>query len=188
MKLLQNKTTAILIMIVMILAGTLIGSHNSLAKLSSKAENVFYSGINNDGLCIQSDLDKRSELARNLVTVASSYLPQDSAALTAVSSARDQLKNASSIKDKSDANKALDEAVFNLYSILEKDGITEKDELVNNFSKNPTRIYTDFRSFGDTIKHDKYNDYAKEFNEVITGFPANILSRLTLIKPLELFK
>lgn len=188
MKLLQNKPTAILIMIVMILAGTLIGSHNSLARLSNKAESVFYSGVNNDGLCIQSDLDKRSELARNLVAVSSSYLLQDSTALTLVSSARDQLEAASTIQEKSEANKALEEAVFNLYSLLDKEGITKKEELINNFSKNPTRIYTDFRSFGDTINHDEYNDYAKEFNEVLTGFPSNMLSKLTFIKPLELFK
>lgn len=188
MKLLDNKPTAILIMVIMILAGTFIGSHNSLSKLSNKAENVFYSGVNNDGLCIQSDLDKRSELARNLVTVSSSYLPSDTAALTSVAAAREQLKNASSIEAKSSANKALDEAVFNLYSMLENQGITEKEELINNFSKNPTRIYTDFRSFGDTIKHDKYNDYAKDFNNVLEGFPANLLSKLTFIEPLELFK
>lgn len=188
MKLLNNKPTAILIMLIMILAGTFIGSHNSLSKLSSKAENTFYAGVNNDGLSIQSALDKRSELARNLVTVSSSYLPADTDVLTSVTSARDQLKNASTIQDKAKANKALDEAVFNLYSMLEKQGITEKEELINNFSKNPTRIYTDFRSFGDTIKHDKYNDYAKNFNNVLEGFPANLLSKLTLIKPLELFK
>lgn len=89
MKLLNNKPTAILIMLIMILAGTFIGSHNSLSKLSSKAENTFYAGVNNDGLSIQSDLDKRSELARNLVTVSSSYLPADTDVLTSVTSARD---------------------------------------------------------------------------------------------------
>lgn len=187
MKLLQNKTIAIVIMVIMIASGTFIGSHNSLSKLSKAAENVFYYGVNGDGLCIESDLNKRSELARNLLTVSSPYIPQDSAALKEVASARDDLKAASSIKEKYDANKDLDEAVFNLYSALEKDGITEKDELVNNFSKNPTRIYTDFRSFGDTIKHDKYNDYAKEFNGILVSFPANVLSKVTSVKPLELF-
>ena len=188
MKLFQNKIIAMVIMVVMIASGTLIGSHNSLSKLANKVEDIFYSGVNGDGLSIQSDLDKRSDLARNLITVSSPYLPQDSEELKAVSSARDQLKNAISIHDKYDANKALDEAVFNLYSSLEKEGITAKDELINNYSKNPTRIYTDFRSFGDTITHDKYNEYAKEFNSILNGFPANILSKITLVKPLELFK
>lgn len=188
MKGLQNKPLSFFIMAMMIAGGTLIGSHNSLSKLSTKAEAVFYSGVNNDGISIQSDLDKRSDLARNLVTVASFYLPKDSAELSAVSSARDQLNKASSILEKAYGNKALDEAVFILYSTLEQKGITEKEELVSNFSKNPTRIYTDFRSFGDTIKHDKYNTYAKEFNTVLEVFPANILSKVTFVKPLELFQ
>lgn len=188
MKVLQNKATAVLVMVVMIAAGTLIGSHNSLSKVATKAQNIFYTGVNNDGLSIESDLNTRSELARNLATVASAYLPSDSIALASISTARDNLKSASTIKEKAAANKALDEAVFTLYSLLEKDGITNKEELVSNFSKNPTRIYTDFRSFGDTIKHDKYNEYALEFNEILTTFPSNLLSKVTFIKPLELFK
>lgn len=188
MKLLQNKTFAIITMILCIIIGTLIGSHNSLSKLSSKAEAIFFSGVNNDGISIESDLNRRSELARNLVTVASSYLPKDSEPLNAVSTARDYLNTATSISEKYDANKALDEAVYSLYSLLETQGITEKDELINNYSKNPSRIYTDFRSFGDTITHDKYNEYAKEFNYILESFPANILGKLTMIKPLELFK
>lgn len=187
MKILQNKSFAIFTMVIMIVMGSLIGSHNSLSRLYSKAENIFYSGVNNDGLSIQSDLDKRSELARNLVTVASSYIPQDSVALISVTEARDELKTATSIKEKAKANKALDEAVFNLYSLLDTKGITENEELINNFSKNPTRIYTEFKSFGDTIKHDKYNEYAKEFNNILSSFPANLLSKATFIKPLELF-
>lgn len=188
MKILQNKTFAIFTMVIMIVMGTLIGSHNSLSRLSNKAENIFYAGENKDGLSIQSDLDKRSELARNLVTVASAYLPQDTVALTAVTSAREELKNATSIKEKAKANKTLDEAVFNLYSLLDTEGITENEKLINNFSKNPTRIYTEFKSFGDTIKHDKYNEYAKEFNNILSSFPSNMLSKATFIKPLELFQ
>lgn len=188
MNVLQNKNFAKLTMILMIIAATLIGSHNSLTKLSNKAEAVFSAGINGDGLCIQSDLDKRSELARNLITVSSGYIPQDSAILKDVDSARNELKSASNINDKFDANNTLDEAVFNLYSTLEKEAITQKEELLNNFSKNPTRIYTEFRSFGDTIKHDKYNDYANEFNSALKAFPANILSKLTFVKSLELFQ
>lgn len=188
MSILQNKNFAKLTMILMIIVAILIGSHNSLTKLSDKAEAVFYEGINGDGLCIQSDLDKRSELARNLVTVSSAYVPQDSPLLKNVESARSELKSASDIDDKFDANNTLDEAVFNLYSTLEKEGITQKEELLNNFSKNPTRIYTEFRSFGDTIKHDKYNSCANEFNSALKVFPANILSKFTFVNSLQLFE
>ncbi len=188
MTILENKTFAKIAMVFLIIAATLIGSHNSLTKLSDKAESIFYNGVNGDGLCIQSDLNKRFELARNLITVSSPYLLPDDAAISDVEEARNELNGATTINEKYKANNNLEETMFNLYSTLEKQGITQKEELLNNFSKNPTRIYTEFRSYGDTIKHDEYNDYANDFNGALKNFPANILSKLTFVKSLELFQ
>lgn len=188
MTILENKTVAKVAMISLIIAATLIGSHNSLTKLSNKAESIFYTGVNGDGLCIQSDLDKRFEYARNLITISIAYLSPEDIAIIDVETARNELKKAETINKKYIANNSLEESMFNLYNTLEKQGITQKEELLNNFSKNPSRIYSEFRSFGDTIKHDKYNDYANDFNIALKNFPANILGKLTFVKSLELFQ
>lgn len=188
MSILENKSIAIIAMVLLIIASILIGSHNSLTKLSSRAESMFFNGINGDGLCIQSDLDKRLEFSRNLVTVSKGYLSPNDSSIINVETARNQLKKATTINDKYKANKNLDEAMFNLYTTLENQGITENEELLNNFSKNPTRIYSEFSSYGDTIKHDKYNEYANDFNGALKNFPANILSKVTFVKSLELFQ
>lgn len=172
MNLFKNKAFAIITMIVMIIASILIGSHRSLTGVSVDASNVFINGTNGDGMGIQNDLNQRFELSGNLVKIAGNYLDMNNSIFKTISDSRNSLTTAQTPKEKYNANIKLTEAVNELYTLLGKENLSDKDERYRN----------------DTIGHDKYNEYAKKFNDTLKQFPANILSKLTFVKPLELFQ
>lgn len=182
MNFLKNKTFAIVIMILMIISSILIGSHRSLTSLSNDASNVFVNGVNGDGMGIQNDLNQRFELAGNLVKIADNYIDMNNVIFKTMSDTRSNLTNAKTPKEKYSANIKLTDAVNELYTLLGKENLSDKDEKYRN------SIYADFSSRNDTIGHDKYNEYAKNFNDTLKQYPANILSKITFVKPLELFQ
>ncbi len=182
MEILKKQSTAIAVMILMIVAAALYGGHSSLSDLRDRAEQVFYLGEAGDGIGIRSDLQERADSAYNLVTVARRYLPETDESLQGVLLARQALDQAASVSEMAKADQALEEAVKDLLSKLEEVNLAEKD------APYPQRLYDSFRSRGDTISHDPYNRHAAEFNETLSEFPANLFSRLTGVKELELFR
>lgn len=181
MKLLDRKVAAA-IMVAMMAAATLFGSHRSLAALSKQAEQVFYNGVSGDGLCIENDLTNRAEQAYNLTVVAKRYLSADDSTVAKVLEARDQMDSAATIGGKYQANQALTMATTELYELLLPMELSESD------SRYLRSIYADLNSRNDTIRHDPYNQLAAQFNAELDGFPAKLLGPLTGIRPLELFR
>ena len=169
-------------MILMILVGTLVGSHNSLMHLRGEAADIFTMGARGDGIGIQGDLREREGAAYNMVVIARKYMPEDNALIENVLNARKSLESASTVKEKAAADKALATAVKDLYDVLEGMALSEQDD------RYPQRLYTDFRSRGETMSHDPYNQAAATFNRVLSAFPAGILGGLTGVRPLELFE
>lgn len=182
MNLLKNKSFAIIVMTIMIIASILIGSHRSLTELSINASNVFINGVAGDGMSIQNDLNQRLELSSNLIKVSDNYIDASNQIFKTISDARNSLTTAETPKEKYNANIKLTEAVNELYNLLGKKNLSDKD------GRYRSSIYSDFSSRNDIISHDKYNEYAKKFNDTLKQFPANILSKLTFVKPLELFQ
>ncbi len=178
----RNNKFAFVAMLVMIIAGTLIGSHNTLAGMREEGAAVFVAGIKGDGIGIQGDLSERDAAAYNMVTIARKYLPEDNAVIQQVIKARADLAAADSVAEKAKADKALESAVKDLHQVLAAAKLSAQDE------KYPQRIYTEFRSRGDTISHDPYNQVAADFNKKLSAFPAGLLGGLTGVKPLELFQ
>ncbi|MCL1849437.1 MAG: LemA family protein [Clostridiales bacterium] len=182
MDILKKNSIAAFAMVMMILAGTLIGSHNSLVSLRDKAAGVFVIGARGDGIGIQGDLRERDNAAYNMVVIARKYLPEDNALIQNVLNARKALDSASSVRQKAAADRELAIAVKDLYDVLSGMALSDQD------ARYPQRLYTDFYSRGETISHDPYNQTAAEFNRILAGFPAGVLGGLTGIQPLELFQ
>ncbi|MCL2121860.1 MAG: LemA family protein [Clostridiales bacterium] len=169
-------------MILMILAGTLIGSHNSLSAMRNTASAIFSLGARGDGIGIQGDLRERGNAAYNMVVIARKYLPEENTLIQNVLAAKEVLDTASSVREKAAANRELGTAVRDLYDVLDEMNLRPPD------AGYPQSLYTDFRSRGDTISHDPYNQAAAGFNQILSGFPAGILGGLTGIRRLELFE
>ena len=182
MAILKNRQFAIFAMILLIAAGTLIGSHNDLVGMRSKASDIFILGARGDGIGIQGDLRERGDVAHNMVSLALKYLPASNAVIENVLLAGETMSKASTVKEKAAADRKLATAVRDLYDVLSSMELSEQD------AKYPQRLYTDFRSRGDTISHDPYNGAAADFNRTLSAFPAGLLGKLTGVRPLELFE
>jgi len=182
LRLVQRSSFASFIMILMILAGTLIGSHNSLSAMRNAASAIFSMGAQGDGIGIQGDLRERGNAAYNMVVIARKYLPEENQLIQNVLASKNALDTASSVREKATANRDLTTAVRDLYDVLNGMDLRSPD------TGYPQSLYTDFRSRGDTISHDPYNQAAAGFNQVLSGFPAGMLGGLTGIQRLELFE
>lgn len=178
----KRKEFAIFAMILMIAAGTLVGSHNTLMGMRNKAGAIFYTGVRGDGIGILGDLQERQNVAHNLVVIARKYLPEDNVLIQNVVTAREGLDASLTVKEKAAANRVLDISVRDLCDVLNGMVLSDTD------AKYPQRLYADFRSRGDTISHDPYNTAAAGFNDILSRFPAGVLGGLTGVQPLELFQ
>ena len=178
---LDNKRFAVVGMIVLIVLSVFIGAARSLYPMRSEAQQIFFEGIDKDGLGIQNDLNKRIELAYNLVTIAHKYCDSDTDEIKAVLSARDELTKSDSIKEKYRANVSLTEATEDLVNDLSSYSLSDKDERYRK------EIRDDLASRNEIISSDGYNALASSFNSELSAFPASIIGRLIGVRPLELF-
>lgn len=164
-------------MILCIVAGTAFGSYRSLTSAKSQVEQLFYEGVDQDGLGIQHDLEERINLAHNLITIANKYQLNSSN----LYAARQSLQEASAISQKYDANQALTDAAHELYRSMKDLTMATKD------AEYRERIYADLQSRNSTISHDGYNAKAAALNQTFRQFPANILRGVFGISEAELF-
>jgi hypothetical protein len=177
----NNTRLAALITVILIILSVFFGANRSLSALSAKAEKVFYDGEFGDGLSIQNDLNERINLSYNLVTVAKKYMDSDSSEIQAVLNARNNLFEAETTSQKSWANLSLTEAVTDLYNKMGQLDLSDTDEKYRN------SIFESMKSRNDTISHDKYNQFADDFNKQISVYPAKFLAQITGVKELERF-
>lgn len=178
----KNPRVAITIMIVAIAFSVLYGSRRSLASEAARVESVFFNGVEGDGIGIDRDLGIRIDESQNLVTIAMRYLDENDPSIKAVREARQALIDAVDLYEKHRANLKLTEAYTALGDRLARMELSEKDERYR------MGILDELKSREEIIGHDGYNEMAEEFNTLLERFPANILGRLTGIKPLVLFR
>ena len=183
MKLFENKAICLLLMVVLIAAGTWLGGYKGLSGLYGDVEDVFFVGEDRDGICIANDLSERVAAAQNLVTIANNY-PGVSAEAQSVSAASAGLSSVISARDITGMqrmNQELDTAMTSLYHALGTESLGEQHE------KYRQKLYADFNSRGDTISHDPYNSYAQSYNDTLAGFPASLFAAITPVKDAVIF-
>lgn len=184
-KLNRRRTAAAIAIAVMVITVFASGAFG-LSSLRSKADGVFYNGVSGDGLSIYGDLNTRLECAYNIGIVAQRAGADQSGEYTGMMSAYDSLSAAlerdASREDLASQNQDLDGAVEKLYRALDGYSLSDTDESL------VAKQYRTFLSADDTISHDGYNSRATDFNDTLSGFPANLIAAMTGIKPLELFR
>lgn len=185
MKILENKIISIILMLVLIAGGLFIGGMKGLNGLYSDVEDVFFLGVDRDGIGVANDMTERVKAAFNMVTIARKYedkandtykeamewLRADAADLElAVSYGKGDIADAVA------ANKNVETAMTFLYNEMEQVGLSAQDE------KYRQSLYADFNSRGDTISHDPYNQYAEKYMEALDGFPASLIAAVMPVK------
>ncbi len=184
MKIFENKGISIILMVVLIAGGLFIGGMKGLGGLYSDVEDVFFLGVDRDGIGVANDMTERATAATNLITIARKY--EDKANDTYkeaiqwlksdVASLEKALSGKGDIADAVAANKNVDTAMTFLYNEMSEVGLSVQDE---NYRQ---RLYADFNSRGDTISHDPYNQYAEEYMEALDGFPASLIAAVMPVK------
>ncbi len=207
MKILENKTISIVLMLVLILAGFLLGGYKGLASQYQKVEDVFFLGEDRDGIGIANDMAERASALTNMQTIATKYLESDCAELTTAETALATYSKAvgtGEIGALFAANAQMDTAMQALYNALGALENSEQstaqgsgrdnaqklgqatDQLDGSLSEKDEsyrqRLYADFNSRNDTISHDPYYSYAAEYNKLLDGFPAKLICLATPAK------
>lgn len=180
----ENRTIAWIVLACVVLICISQSGGAGLRSLRRTAVDTFHNGVNNDGLSIYNDLQKRVDCAYNLASIADRYdnIPQnfiDEVEQAALSMESDGDSDIVGLKV--DNNK-LNRAVEDLYTELENTELSQAD---STFALGQ---YKEFTSRGLTITRDGYNSRAEEFNAVLDNFPASLVAKLSGVKALELFR
>lgn len=179
----ESRRWSLRIMILMIIAAMLFGSHRTLAKMSSETTAIFYNGVDNDGYGIQSDLDRVIDSASKLISMAKLYaVGTDLTLVEEAGKAQSALYQASTISAKYSAYLELDNKISLLYYALDKYDLSQAHKV------SKTTLYYDIAEVKEKIGHSAYNTYADQFNEVLDTFPANILSKATFVSKVDAFR
>lgn len=195
MRLSENRTVAWIVFALVVVAALSL-SGNALEKNALEMRDdvlkVFYTGVNGDGLSIDSDLKARAKDAYTLYGIASRYGEVDAPLVEKVLSAQKALDEANQLPQteiikRSEANTALTHAVEDLYTALNNAPLSDVDR------RDAKSVYDDFKSHGNTIGRDPYNELAANYNvqvrKMYSGFPASWIGNIKGGAPsLELFQ
>lgn len=184
MKILENKIISIILMLVLIAGGLFIGGMKGLNGLYSDVEDVFFLGVDRDGIGVANDIGERVVASINMTTIARKYEVSAPVSLKeAIDMVNDDiavidsaLEGNTDIKAAVAANKKIDSSMAILYNELGQINLSTQDE------KYRQSLYADFNSRGDTISHDPYNQYAQEYTNVLDGFPASLIAAVMPVK------
>lgn len=161
--------------------GTCLGSHRSLEAEAYPAERYFIDGA--DGYSIQRELDNRTGLASNLLTVGSKYLSPGDEACEDLEDAIAEMDQAKTVSEKSKANQSLTAATERMDLLLDEKHLSRSDDRYR------LQIRSDLVASNQDISHSDYNELVYHYNNDVLGkFPANILAKVTGVEELEPFQ
>lgn len=183
MQMLRNQGAAVLITLAIVAFSVLFGSNFSLNRLREQAENVYSFGEDGSGQGIESDISDIAQSGENQITVAQRYLDENDALIAAVRSGVDGYSDAYGPDAQFDAEQAMLQAIRALDTRLRAETAVSADDKVHL-----DRIIADVEAAHTMIGRSTYNEYARQFNEELSSFPANVLGAVAGTKPLEYFE
>ena len=178
----QNRPTAVAITILVVLLSVLIGAAISLGGLRRTAEQVFERGSDGSWNGIESDVYDITSGSYNLITIAERYLGENDVDIAAVEREIDSVYAARKPGSIHDAVEELRGAINGLDQTLRAQDLSEEDKAL--LIKTIADIEASYRK----IDRSDYNDIAREFNDKLKPFPANVLSGIVGVEPLELYE
>ena len=169
-------TLAIVLGVVILIAGLFIGSYNGLVEEREEVESSYAD--------VSVYLQRRADLIPNLVNSVKGYTDYEQSTLTAVTEARNAFQNADSVNEQITASNQLESAldiwvnaVTEAYPELKAD--TQFTALTDELSGTENRIATARKD---------YNEDAQEYNSDIKKFPKSIIAGMFDFEEFEYFK
>jgi LemA protein len=153
----------ILLAVILFVAGWFFTTYNSLVSLKVRVENAWSQ--------IDVQLKRRHDLIPNLVEAVKGYMAHEKDTLERVIKARNQAIDASSIKDKSQAENFLSQTLKSLFAVVER-----YPDLKAN--QNVLKLQEELTSTENKISFARqyYNDEVGRFNTQIQIVPGNIVA------------
>ena len=165
----------IVALVLVIIIGWGISTHNNLVKLKEETTGKFAD--------IDVQLERRADLIPNLVNTVKGYVTHEEAAIERVTKARENLLKADDVEEKSVANSELSSALNNLLVIVEnypdlkanQNFINLQDELAGT----ENRI---------AVARKDFNEAVKNYNSKIKTIPTNIIASIGDFDQIDYFE
>lgn len=170
MEQLKKRSTALLIVLVLVLGVSGFKSRITFASYAKAVETEFYEGV--DGASIAADLESKISTSKNLIFIAEKYL-KDETEIETLKQAIEGLEKANSIKEKSQANQTMDDAFFALSVLLDTVKLSDRD------GDYQISLVYDYKGLNDMIDKSPYHKRVDEYLKQTVGFPASVLYKLS---------
>ncbi len=157
------NTLILIIVIVVLLAGFIIGIYNSLVRLRNQVQNAWSQ--------IDVQLKRRHDLIPNLIETAKGYMQHERGTLEAVTNARSQAMGAKGVAEAAKAEGVLGKALSKFLLTVEAYPDLKANQnflaLQEELSSTENKI---------AFSRQAYNDQVLFFNNKIQMFPSNIVA------------
>lgn len=178
----ENRKLALAVLAVCVLISVFAFGGIALGREHGKVETVYTTGALNDGLSVKTFLTERGTEALKLAAIGAVYLGEDDADVKALQEAAEQINEATGIAERLAFSRNIENAQSMVYEKLQKAGLSDEDA-------REVRVYDrNITSAGQKMANDVFFENAASFNKTLRGFPANLISGLTGIEPLEIEK
>lgn len=154
---------AIVVVIVLIIAGTLVGVYNSLVT-NSQAVDAQWAQV-------ETQYQRRFDLIPNLVNSVKGLMAQEKAVFDSIAQARTKYGNATTVNEKAAAAGEVETALGRLLAIVENYPEIKSQAavtgLMDELAGTENRI---------SVERRRYNDLVRTYNTQIKTFPTNMLA------------
>ncbi len=165
----------VIAVVILIVAGSLIGSYNGLVAQKESVDNAFRN--------IDTQLQRRADLIPNLVATVKGFAAQEKTIIDSVTSARAKLAGAQTVGDKATADGELSGALSRLLVIVENYPALKSDanfrQLSDELAGTENRI---------AVSRIDYNDRVKSYNIRIKSFPTSVIAGIFGFREAEYFQ
>lgn len=171
----KSYIISIIVAIIVVIGISLGSGYNKMVKENENVESA--------AAQIDVQLKRRTDLIPNLVNTVKGYMTHEQKVIDSITTARENLVNASTVEDKASASEELTKALNNLYVIVENypdlksntNFINLQDELAGT----ENRI---------AVARKDYNDAVKDYNNLVKTFPNNLTASLFNFKEKSYFE
>ena len=178
MKETKNVILIILLVVVIFIVGVVasgVGAYNSIVG----SEETVNKALSN----IDTQLQRRADLIPNLVNTVKGYMKHEQDIIDSITEARQNLVNASTLEDKDQANKALTDAINQLYIVVENypdlKANTNFIALQDEIAGSENRV---------AVARKDYNEAVNNYNTMIKRFPNNLIASMFGFESKEYFQ
>lgn len=174
----KNVILIILLVVVIFIVGVVasgVGAYNSIVG----SEETVNKALSN----IDTQLQRRADLIPNLVNTVKGYMKHEQDIIDSITEARQNLVNASTLEDKDQANKALTDAINQLYIVVENypdlKANTNFIALQDEIAGSENRV---------AVARKDYNEAVNNYNTMIKRFPNNLIASMFGFESKEYFQ